>query len=277
MNDSPRTREHLDKIRRRDGMYRVAVRLASLPVPVMLVLAVAHLVHGSWGTGRGLGLAALVWGTLSIALVATALAVPAALGAALAARHTFAAGSRRWLDAILSGLSALPMVVLGFLFASQVGPALALTWGTPSLAPGLAGIAMATAMLPVLWKRFQDALDEVPSELTHGAIALGARPGRVLLGFELAAAFPALLRALATAFARACGESVVVLMVSGNFASAWGGSAGAASLGASLLVLAPEAAPGSPEWVDVHRIALVLLALCVGVHALGRVAEEKIR
>ncbi len=277
MNDSPRTRENLDRIRRGDSLYRLAARFASLPVPVMLVLVVAHLVHGSWGTGTGFGLASLVWGTLSIALAATALAAPAALGAALAARHSFAAGSRRWLDAILSGLSALPMVVLGFLFASQVGPAFALSWGTSSLGPILAGIAMAAGMLPVLWKRFQDALDEVPAELTHGAIALGARPGRVLLGFELAAAFPALLRALATAFARACGESVVVLMVSGNFASSWGGSAGAASLGASLLVLAPEAAPGSPEWVDVHRIALVLLALCVGAHALARMAEEKIR
>jgi ABC-type phosphate transport system permease subunit len=277
VNDSPRAREPLDKIRRRDALYRHAARLASLPVPAVLVLVVAHLAFGSWGRGAESGMASMTWGTLSIALAATALAAPLALGAALAMRQSLAPRSRRWLDGVLSGLSALPMVVLGFLFASQVGPALALAWGTPSLGPVLTGIAVATGMLPVLWKPFQEALDEIPAELTQGAIALGARPGRVLLGFEIAAAYPALVRALATAFARACGESVVVLMVSGNFASGWGGQAGAASLGAALLVLAPEAAPGSAEWVDVHRIALVLLALCVGVHALGRALEEKLR
>lgn len=277
MNDSPRAREPLDRIRRRDALYRRAVAIASLPVPLVLGLVVVHLAVGSWGRGAGGSLAPLAWGTLSTALAATALAAPLALGAALATRQSLAPRSRRWLDAVLSGLSALPMVVLGFLFASQVGPALALAWGTPSLGPFLAGIALASGMLPVLWKRFQDALDDVPAELTLGAIALGARPGRVLLGFEIAAAHPALVRALASSFARACGESVVVLMVSGNFASGWGGQAGAASLGAALLVLAPEAAPGSAEWVDVHRIALALLALCVGVHALGRAVEAKLR
>jgi len=277
VNDSPRARERLVGLRRSDAAYRLAVRLASLPVPVILALVVAHLAIGSWGRGHGIDLVALTRGTVSIALAATALSAPLALAAALATRQAFGPRARRRLDALLSGLSALPMVVLGFLFASRIGPALALGWGVPALAPALAASALATGMLPVLWKRFLAALDEVPVELTHGAIALGARPGRVLLAVEMSAALPALSRALATAVARACGESVIVLMVSGNFASTWGGAVGAASLGSSLLVLAPDASPGSTEWVDVHRAASALLALCVGIHALGRVAEERIR
>lgn len=275
MNDSPRARERLDGIRRRDLAFRSALAVASLPVPLLLALVAFQLAVNAFGPADpAMPVLPLLRGTLAMALVATLLAAPVALAGALASRRALSDRSRGRLEVVLSGLSAMPMVALGFLFARIVGPALALHLGLPALGPGLASAALACGLLPVLWKRLSAALDDVPGDLSRGALALGARPLQVLLNIDLPAALPRILRAVAEGTARAAGESVVVLMVSGNARTIWGGVDGGATLGQSLLVLLPEAQPGTPPWVEVHRIALVLLVVCVGLHVLGGAARR---
>lgn len=245
-------------------------------MPVLLALAGGTLVAGSIGSTQvELPWGALLRGTLGMGLLAVAAAFPLALAGAVFARTGLGPRSRRVLDVVLSACSAIPMVALGFLFAQVVGPAIATWTGMPGMGPALAAVAMAFGIFPVLWRKLLEALDEVPAELSRGALALGARPIRALLGVELPAAWPQVVRAIAEALARACGESVVVLMVSGNAASWWGGMEGGASLAASLLVLMPESHAGSPLRIELHRLALVLVVVCVSFHAVSLLFRRK--
>lgn len=276
MNNSPRTRERLGPIRASDQVFRGMRALSAAPVPVLLVLAVGTLVVGSIGAAHvELPWGSLLRGTLTMAFVAVFAALPLALAGAVFARTALGTRSRRGLDVVLSACSAIPMVALGFLFAQAVGPGIATWTGLPGMGPPIAAMAMAFGIFPILWRKLLEALDEVPVGLSRGALALGARPIRALMGVELPAAWPQVVRAIAEALARASGESVVVLMVSGNAATWWGGMEGGASLAASLLVLMPESPAGSPLRIELHRLALVLVVVCVSFHAVSLLFRRK--
>jgi len=276
VNDSPRARIALSEIRSADAWFARALRFAAIPMPLLLALVLVHLAkEASAPASSTIPIPALLRGTLELSLAAIAAALPLALAGALASRRILSRRSRDRLAVALTGLSAMPMVALGFLFAERVGPMLGPVFGVPALHPGFAALAMGCGLLPTLWQRFLGAFDEVPRELALGGLALGATPLRILLTVELPAALPALARSIAEGLARCAGESVIVLMVSGNAASAWGGGDGAAALAPALLAMMPEALPGSPLWAEAHRIALVLVALCVGLHVAGRSFQRK--
>lgn len=272
MNESPRARIGLASIRARDRLLGFGLRLAALPVPVLLAVVLAHLLEESLpAASSSFSMWSLLRGTLSLSLFATALALPPALAGALASRRILSRRGRTRLSVALTGLSAMPMVALGFLFAETIGPSVGPLFGLSSVHPFFAASAMGAGLLPALWHRFLAAFDEVPRELAHGGHALGASPRAVLLSIELPFAMPALARSVAEGLARCAGESMVVLMVSGNAASfAWGGGDGAAALAPALLTLMPVAPPGSTAWAEAHRIASVLVLLCVGLHVAGR-------
>lgn len=272
MNDSPRARIDLASIRTRDRILGFGLRLAALPVPVLLAIVLAHLLKESLPAASSTySTWSLLRGTLSLSLVATALALPMALVGALASRRILSRSGRTRLSVALTGLSAMPMVALGFLFAEIIGPSIGPSFGFASVHPVFAASAMGTGLLPALWHRFLAAFDDVPRELAHGGHALGASPRNVLLSIELPFALPMLARSVAEGLARCAGESMVVLMVSGNAANlAWGGGDGAAALAPALLTMMPVAPPGSTAWAEAHRIASVLVLLCVGLHVAGR-------
>jgi len=271
VNDSPRAREPLKGIRRTNWAFRKLLAISSLPVPALLGVVVGDLILESIGAGSStVDWTSLLEGTISMASVATFFALPMALAGALASRRVLSTRVRAALDVLLSGLSAMPMITLGFLFAQILGPAIRFHTGMDALGPGLATAALICGLLPVLWKRLLAAFGDVPAELSQGALALGARPLRVLLTIDLGAAMPEIARSSAAGFSRAAGESVIVLLVSGNTHTIWGGVDGAASLGPALLTLMADAQPGTPLWVEIHRLAILLLMVCVGAHVVGR-------
>ena len=278
MNDSPRTKERLGGIRLADRIFQAGRSVSAIPLPVLLLAAGGALVAGSIGpSSMDLPWEALVRGTLAMALVAVLGALPLALAGAILARTGLAHRFRQALDVVLSACSAIPMVALGFLFAQVVGPTLSAWTGLPALSPAMAAMAMAFGIFPVLWRKLLEALDGVPPDLSRGALALGARPVRALVGVDLPAAWPQVVRAIAEALARASGESVVVLMVSGNAATLWGGMEGGASLASSLLVMMPDSSSESPLRIELHRVALVLVAICLAFHTLTFLARRKER
>lgn len=271
MNDSPRSRIALDGIRSRDRWFARALRSTALPVPLLLGGVLLHLLlEAAAAATSSIPILALLRGTATLSLAAVAVAVPAAIVGVLASRRILSARWRGRLSVLLCGLSAMPMVALGFVFAEAVGPAIGRHVGLATAHPALTALAMGFGLLPALWHRFLAAFDEVPAELVQGGYALGAAHRKVLLSVELPAALPMLGRSTAEGLARCAGESMVVLMVSGNAATAWGGGDGAAALAPALLSMLHEALPGSPEWAEAHRVALLLVVVCVGLHMAGR-------
>jgi phosphate transport system permease protein len=161
----------------------------------------------------------LLVGTLKIALVALLLAVPVALGSAIHVSQLASARTKRWIKPAVELLSSVPSVVLGAFAAVVLASALQSMLGyTYRLNAFLAGLALAIACIPVIFSIAEDALSFVPRTYTDAAIALGATRWQATTGIVVPAAAQGLAAAVILGFGRCLGETMVVLIASGNAA-----------------------------------------------------------
>jgi phosphate transport system permease protein len=158
-------------------------------------------------------------GTLKVTLVAMLLALPLGIAAALFVAE-FA--SRRWRELLkpaLELLAGIPSVVLGFFALMVLASWLQDSFELPSRLNALvAGIAMALAIIPVIFTVAEDALAAVPRSYREASLALGATRWETTWRVVMPAAAPGLLAATVLGFGRAIGETMIVLMASGNAA-----------------------------------------------------------
>jgi phosphate transport system permease protein len=158
-------------------------------------------------------------GTLKAALIALLFAVPLAVGAAI---YTSEFASRRMREIIkpaIETLAAIPSVVLGFfalmVLATFLQNVLGLTFRLNALN---AGIALGLAVIPIVFTIAEDAMTSVPRSLRDAATALGANSWQVSLTTVLPAAMPGIAAGVVLGLGRAVGETMIVLMASGNAA-----------------------------------------------------------
>jgi len=173
-----------------------------------------------WQPGRWspkYNLVPLVLGSLKVAAIAVALAVPLSLAAALHVSQLSSSRFQHWAKPALEMLSGVPGVVLGFLALSVVAPMFQwLTGGEFLLNAAVAGVALGFALIPQLFSLAEDALSGVPRELTRAALALGATRWQAAWRVVLPAARSGIVAAVLLAFGRAMGETMIVLIASGN-------------------------------------------------------------
>lgn len=161
----------------------------------------------------------LFLGTLKAALIAMLFAVPLAVGAAI---YTAEFASRRVREIIkptIELLAGIPSVVLGFFALVVLASALQTIFGfTYRLNAVNAGIALGITVIPVVFTLAEDAMTAVPKSLREAAMALGANPWQVSFTMVLPAALPGIAAGIVLGFGRAIGETMIVLMASGNAA-----------------------------------------------------------
>jgi phosphate transport system permease protein len=159
----------------------------------------------------------LVIGSLKATLVALLFAVPLALGAAL---YVSQLSSPRWREVLkptIELLAGIPSVVLGFFACIVISKFLQSIFGYASpLNAFLAGIALGIAVIPVVFTIAEDALTSVPPSYMQAALALGSSRWQAAWKIMLPAAIPGVFAAVVLGFGRAIGETMVVLMASGN-------------------------------------------------------------
>jgi phosphate transport system permease protein len=78
------------------------------------------------------------------------------------------------------------------------------------------GIAMGFAVIPTIFSITEDAIFSVPKHLSYGSLALGATPWQTLVGVVMPTASPGIFSALMIGMGRAVGETMIVLMATGN-------------------------------------------------------------
>ena len=162
----------------------------------------------------------LLIGTLKVTFVALLIALPIAVGAAIFTSEFAPQGVREVIKPAVELLAGIPSVVIGF-FALMV----LATWLQDSfgllirLNAVTAGIGLALAVIPIVYTVSEDALSAVPQSFRDGSQALGANRWQTAWRVVLPAATPGVFAACVLGAGRAIGETMIVLMASGNAAT----------------------------------------------------------
>jgi len=158
-------------------------------------------------------------GTLKAALVAMLFAIPLGVGAAIYSAEFASRRMREMIKPVIELLAGIPSVVLGFFALIVLATFLQDFFNfTYRLNAVNAGIALGIAVIPIIFTMAEDAMTSVPQSLRDAALALGASPWQVSLTVVLPTALPGIAAGIVLGFGRAIGETMIVLMASGNAA-----------------------------------------------------------
>lgn len=161
----------------------------------------------------------LFLGTIKAAIIAMLFAVPLAVGAAIYSSQFASRRAREIIKPVIELLAGIPSVVLGFFALLVLATFLQNVFGFVFRLNAVnAGIALGLAVIPIIFTIAEDAMTSVPQSLRDAALALGANPWQVTFTMVLPAAFPGIAAGIVLGFGRAIGETMIVLMASGNAA-----------------------------------------------------------
>ncbi len=163
------------------------------------------------------GLLPLIAGSLVITIGTTLIAVPIGVGTAIFIAEVAPHWARNMLKPIVEILGGVPSVVLGFLgilfFSDFIRRALLLPTGLTAFT---GAILLAAVSIPAIVSISEDALDSVPRAYRDAAIAIGATRWQTIWMVTVPAARSGILTAIMLGIGRTIGETMVVLMVTGN-------------------------------------------------------------
>ena len=168
-------------------------------------------------------------GTLKVTFVALAISVPIAIGAAVYVAEFAPPRVREVVKPTIELLAGVPSVVVGFFALMVLATPVQSLFGLDfRLNAVVAGLGLAIAVVPLIFTVAEDALTAVPRTYREASLALGATRWETAVQVVLPAAAPGVLAAIVLGFGRSLGETMIVLMASGNAAiTSW-------SLGDSL-------------------------------------------
>ena len=187
----------------------------------------------------------------------------------------------------------LPLLLLGGWVAMQLGPwvegaffqgdfkmwlstHLGLTYDQRNSL--VVGLAMGFAVIPIIFTISDDAFSSVPSSLTAGSLALGASRWQTALRVVLPTASPGVFSAVMIGFGRAVGETMIVLMATGNTPVLdWSIFNGMRTLSANVAVEIPEAPYGGTLYRVLFLSAALLFLMTFLVNTLAEVIRQRLR
>ncbi|ACL73727.1 binding-protein-dependent transport systems inner membrane component [Thioalkalivibrio sulfidiphilus HL-EbGr7] len=142
----------------------------------------------------------------------------------------------------------------------------------------IVGLAMGFAVIPTIFSIAEDAVFNVPKHLTQGSLALGATAWQTVVGVVLPTASPGIFSAVMIGFGRAVGETMIVLMASGNSPIVnFNLFEGMRTLAANIAVELPETAVGSTHFRVLFLSALVLLVLTFLLNTAAELVRQRLR
>ena len=187
-------------------------------LPAVQQIALESLISSRWYPIEDhFGVLPLLGGSLLITIGATLIAVPFGIGTAVYLSEIAPRWLREILKPLVEVLGGLPSVVLGFMGMLVLSPYLRTLLDLPTGLSGLAGaILLGGIAIPTVVSVAEDALDAVPKSYRDASLAMGATEWQTIWRVTLPAASSGVLTAIMLGIGRAIGETMTVMMVTGN-------------------------------------------------------------
>lgn len=140
------------------------------------------------------------------------------------------------------------------------------------------GLAMGFAVIPTIFSIAEDAIFSVPRHLTFGSLALGATPWQTLVRVVILTASPGIFSAIMIGVGRAVGETMIVLMATGNTpVMDFSIFQGMRTLSANIAVEMPESEVASTHFRVLFLAALVLFMFTFVFNTLAEIVRQRLR
>ena len=231
-----------------------------------------------WDPTRGsFGALAVIAGTLLVTIGAIAFAFPVGLAAAIYISEFASPSVRGKLKTVCEIFAGIPSVVYGFFGLLVLLPLLMdlfpgqLMYGSSWLA---ASLLLGVMALPTIVSVSEDAIRSVPQSYREASMSLGATKWDTVIKVVVPAAISGISAAVTLGIGRAIGETMAVMMVSGNSAvipdPLWNVFSLTSTITGTLALEMPEVVVGSTHYSALFMLALILMIMVLAVNLLSR-------
>lgn len=244
-------------------------------LPALGDVSLANLFSTRWYPIESMfGLWPLLAGTLIVTIGAMLIALPLGVGTAVFIAEIAPAWLNNLLKPIIEVLAGVPSVVLGFIGIQLLAPSLRRLLTLPTGLTAFTGsILLALIAIPTIVSIAEDALNTVPPSYRQASLALGATRWQTIWGVTLPAARSGVLTGLMLGVGRAIGETMAVMMVTGNAPVMPHGLNAlflpARTMTATIASEMGEVANGSPHYHVLFFIGIVLFVISLVVNLLA--------
>jgi phosphate transport system permease protein len=240
-------------------------------LPIFETVGIADFVFGeTWnptGTPPSYGTWPLIVGTLLVTLGAVVIAVPLGIGSAVCIAELAPPRVKAVVKPAIELLAGIPSVVYGFFGLVVLTDWIRITFDVPSGESWLAGsILLGIMALPTIISVSEDALSTVPGTYREGSLALGATRWQTISRVLVPSALSGITAAVILGIGRAIGETMAVMMVTGNAAIIPEPITNVLSPAGTLGIEMGEVAVGSLHYHALFGVAVVLLVITLLVN-----------
>ncbi|HEY4720353.1 MAG TPA: phosphate ABC transporter permease subunit PstC, partial [Anaerolineae bacterium] len=247
-------------------------------LPAITEVSIGNLLSTRWyPTESHFGLLPLILGSVLVTLGAAIIAVPTGVLAAIFVAEVAPRWLREILKPMIEVVAGIPSVVLGFIGMIALSPLVRVAFNAPTGLTAFTGaLILAYMALPTIISVAEDALDAVPKSYRDAALALGATRWQTIWMVTVKAARSGILTAIMLGIGRAIGETMAVMMVTGNAArmplSFESLFMPARTMTATIAAEMGEVAQGSDHFHVLFMIGIVLFVITFIVNFVASIA-----
>jgi phosphate transport system permease protein len=241
-------------------------------VPTFFEVPPGNLFNTRWYPTFDLfGTLPLILGSILVTLTAIVIAVPLGVATAVFVREVAPGWAREILKPMIEVLAGIPSVVLGFFGMTLLAPLIRDTLGVATGLTAFTGaLLLAYMALPTMISVAEDALDAVPKSYRDAGLAMGATQWQTIWRVVVPAARSGILVAVLLGMGRAIGETMAVMMVTGNAArmplSLDSIFRPARTMTATIAAEMGEVAQGSTHYHALFGIGIILFVLTFAIN-----------
>jgi phosphate transport system permease protein len=181
---------------------------------------VANMMGSMWqpvGDEPKYGIPPLLVGSLKVAMIAILIGAPIGIFSALFTSTFAPRWAKETMKPVIELLAGIPSVVIGFFALTVLATVMQAIFGYQyRLNAFVGGVAMSLAVIPLIYTLSEESLAAIPKHFTEGSLALGTTLWETNIRVVLPAAIPGIFAAVLLGIGRAFGETMIVLMATGN-------------------------------------------------------------